>query len=184
MNIKLLLIVGTLTMSLLSAVAHSSVSSMKTNGSARGYSLLEDHYFPTLNDPAFGTNELGSDDYSPNLNLDGASGRPLALDISNATGAPSIHLGNTIGSNSNISNAIDSANRSGGNQYGRWVHEHTISFVYDGNNNRWHHPDYPISLAGRPWSNFKNRSCIKGLKGTSRQNIVGNRIYFQLYHCK
>lgn len=163
----------------------ASVEQMKLSGSLSGYELVEDRFTPSVTNPAFVTNELGSDDYKPRIKLDAASGKPTAIDISNASGAPSINLGNSWGSNNSINNAINNASQSGGNEYGRWIHEHTVALRYDGNNNRWHHPDYPLSLAGRPWSDsIKYRSCIKGLKGTARQNIVGTTIYFHLYHCR
>lgn len=88
---------------ILSPAAMSSVSDIKTSGSAKGYNLIGDSISSSRTNPGFVTNSLGSDNYSPKINLSGSRGKPAAIDLTNGTGAPAINLSRTHGYNGNIS---------------------------------------------------------------------------------
>jgi hypothetical protein len=91
---------------ILSTSVIAGVSDIKSNGSARGYDLIQDGVNSSIGDPGFVTNSLGSDEYKPRFKLDQASGQPLAIDITNATGSPSIDLSRTTGSNTAIDEIV------------------------------------------------------------------------------
>lgn len=162
----------------------ASVEQMKLSGSLSGYELVEDRFTPSVTNPAFVTNELGSDDYKPRIKLDAASGKPTAIDISNASGAPSINLGNSWGSNNSINNAINNATQSGGNQYGWWRLDRIVADY--NNHSNWTASGYPIKLGAKEEGLLNNR-CIKGLRGTARHYNGGisgfHGFVFGLYTC-
>ncbi|MEQ6343958.1 hypothetical protein [Vibrio cyclitrophicus] len=89
-----------------SPLAVSGVADLKSNGSVKGYNLIEDSITSSQSNPGFVTNDLGSDNYKPKFKLDGASGRPTNIDLTNGTGAPAISLVNTHGTNGQIADQI------------------------------------------------------------------------------
>lgn len=97
---------------ILSPAAMSSVSDMKSSGSANGYNLIEDSITSSQSNPGFVTNSLGSDNYSPKISLNGSRGKPAAIDLTNGTGSPAINLSRTSGYNGNISSLANNKEQS------------------------------------------------------------------------
>lgn len=77
-----------------SVTAYASVSNIKNSGSAKSYQKTEELGGTSISRPGFITDEVGSSNWKPRI------------DLTNGTGAPSIDLRNSRGTNSQIGEEI------------------------------------------------------------------------------
>ncbi|MDF9399120.1 hypothetical protein [Vibrio sp. 1180_3] len=106
-------LISALCVSLVFSHASASVADLQKSSNAKRLAQVKDDYTQSNDNPGYQTNSLGGT-WTPNISLNGASGKPTSINLDNASGTPAINvsrangsLGGTTGLNASINNAIN-----------------------------------------------------------------------------